>query len=186
MHHIFTSHGLSSFFERLPHGLRTDAISVFQFDHFLGQQANGPTPSSGGRLATGQGDQVSLLVAIDLAAAMPRLGTARENSLQALLNEGLANAIDRSQADSKGRAELLIGPGRTSGGINLEQNPGAGDLAGCRFALAHQGLQALPFLLGQFHHILLVHRGCLPPGNQRNYSQCRTRRQPFNKSWARH
>jgi hypothetical protein len=71
MHHIFTRCGLSSFFERLPHGFRTDAIGVFHFHHFLGQQANGPPPSSGGRLATGQGDQVSLLFAIELAVAMP-------------------------------------------------------------------------------------------------------------------
>jgi hypothetical protein len=76
MHHIFTSHGLSSFFERLPHGFRTDALSVLQFDHFRGQQANGPPPSSGGRLATGQGDQVRLLFAIECAVAMPRLGAA--------------------------------------------------------------------------------------------------------------
>src|SRR3954453_1469535 len=88
MHHIFTSHGLSSFFERLPHGLGTDAVGVFHLYHLRGQQANGPTPSSGGRLATGQGDQVSLLFAIELAAAMPRLGTASEDSVQALFHEG--------------------------------------------------------------------------------------------------
>jgi hypothetical protein len=186
MHHIFTSHGLSSFFERLPHRLRTNAIGVFQFDHFLGQQANGPTPSSGGRLATGQGDQVSLLFAIEFAVAMPRLGAASQDSLQAFFNEGLANAIDGRQADSKGGVNLLIGPGQTSGGIRLEQNPGTADLSRCRFALAHQDLEALPLLVGQFHHVLLVHRRCLPPENQRNYSQSRTRRQPFNKSWARH
>jgi hypothetical protein len=186
MHHIFTSHGLSSFFERLPHGLGADAVGVFHLHHLLGEQANGPTPSSGGRLATGQGDEVGLLFAIEFAAAMPRLGTAREDRLQALFNEGLADAIDGSQADRKGSTDLLIGPGRTSAGICLEQNPGTADLSGSRFALAHQGLQAVPFLIGQLHHILLVHRGCRPPGNQGNYSQCRTRRQPFNKSWARH
>jgi hypothetical protein len=186
MHHIFTSHGFSSFFERLPHGLWTGAVGVLQFDQLLGQQANGPTPSPGGRLATGQGDQVGLLFAIELAAAMPRLGTASEDSLQALFDEGLAHAIDGSQADAKGGADLLVGPGRAGGDVRLEQDPGTGDLAGSRFALAHQRLQALPLLLGQFHHILLVHCRCLPPGNQRNYSQCRARRQPFNKSWARH
>src|SRR5947208_2728335 len=88
MHHIFTSHGLSSFFERLPHSLRTDAIAVLQLHELLGEQANGPAAPSGGRLATGQGDQVSLLFAIEFAVAMPRLGTASEDSLQALFNEG--------------------------------------------------------------------------------------------------
>jgi hypothetical protein len=158
MHHIFTRCGLSSFFERLPHRLGTDTVGVLQFHHFLGQQADGPTPSSGRRLATGQGDQVSLLFAIELAAAVPRLGTAREDSLQALFNEGLTNTINGSQADSKGSADLLIGPGRTTGGISLEQNPGAGDLSSSRFALVSQGRKALSLLIGQFHHILLVHR----------------------------
>jgi hypothetical protein len=119
MHHIFTRCGFSSFFERPPHGLRTDAIGVFQFDHLLGQQADGPTPSSGGRLTTGQGDQVCLLFAIELAVAMPRLGAASEDGLQTLLDEGLADAIDGSQPDGKGGADLLVGPGRT-GRISLQ------------------------------------------------------------------
>ena len=100
-----------------------------------------------------------LLFAIQLAWPMSRFGTAREDSFQALFNEGLAHSIDGSQADSEGGADLLIGPGRSTAGIRLEQNPGAGDRSGSRFALAHQGLQALPLLGGQFHHILLVHRG---------------------------
>jgi hypothetical protein len=119
MHHIFTRCGFSSFFESPPHGLGTDAIGVLQFDHLLGQQADGPTPSSEGRLTTGQGDQMGLLFAIEFAVAMPRLGAASEDGLQALLHEGLADAIDGSQPDGKGGADLLVGPGRT-GRISLQ------------------------------------------------------------------
>ena len=119
MHHIFTRCGFNSFFERPPHGLRAGVIGVLQLDHFLGEQANGPTPSPKGRLTTGQGDQVGLLFAIELAVAMPRLGAPSEDGLQSLLHEGLADAIDGSQPDGKGGADLLAGPGR-AGGIGLE------------------------------------------------------------------
>jgi hypothetical protein len=186
MHPIFTNHGFSSFFERLPHRLRTDVIGVPQFHQLAGQQTNGPTPPARRRLAARQRDQVSLLFAVQLAQSMPRLGTPSEDRIQAFLHEGLANAIDGCQPDSKGRAELLIGPAGTKANIGLEQNPGTGDLSSGGSPLAHQGLQALPLLIGQLHQVLLVHRGCLPPGNQRNYSQNRTRHQPFNKSWSGH
>jgi hypothetical protein len=186
MHHIFTSHGFSSFFERLPHGLRTDAVGVPQFDQFAGQQTNGPTTSSRGRLAACQRNQVGFLLTIQLAVAVPRLGLAGEHCLQALFDESLANAIDGCQPDVKGGADLLIGPGWTSSAVGLEQNPGAGDLSGGRSTLTHQCLQRLPLLLGQGYHVLLVHRRCPLPGNERNYSQSRTRRQHFNKSWSGH
>jgi hypothetical protein len=64
MHHIFTSHGFSSFFERLTHRLWTDVIGVPQFHQFAGQQAKSPTPPSRGWLAARQRDQVRLLFAI--------------------------------------------------------------------------------------------------------------------------
>src|ERR1700730_3507363 len=89
MHHLFTNHGFNSFFERLPHRLRTDVIGVPQFYQRAGQQTNGPTTPSGGRLAARQRDQLSLLVAIQPAQPMPRLGLPSEDRLQALLHEGL-------------------------------------------------------------------------------------------------
>jgi len=186
MHHLFTNHGFSSFFERLPHGLRTDAIGVPQFHQFAGQQTKGPTTPPGRWLAARQCDQVSLLFAIQPARPMPRLGTAREDGRQALLHEGLANAIDGCQPDSKGSADLLIGPAGARIDLGLQQNPGPADRSCGGATLAHQGLQVLALRLGQFHQVFLVHRGCLSSGNQRHYSQSRTRRQPFNKSWMRH
>src|SRR5205807_676541 len=105
IHHIFTNHGFSSFFERLPHGLGTDTIRVPQFDHFAGQQTQGPAPSSRRWLAAGQRDQVGLLLTIQLAVAMPRLGLTGKHSRQALLDEGLANAVDGYQPDGKGGAD---------------------------------------------------------------------------------
>jgi hypothetical protein len=186
MHHIFTNHGFSSFFERLPHRLRTDVLGVPQFHQLAGQQTNGPTPSSRRRLAARQRDQVSLLFAVQLARPMPRLGAPREDRIQALLHEGLANAVDGCQPDSKGRADLLIGPAGTKADIGFEQNPGPRDLSSGGSPLTHQGLQAVLFLSGQFHQVLLVHRGCPPPGKQWNYSQIRTRHQPFNKTWSGH
>jgi len=137
MHHIFTRCGFSSFFERPPHRLGADVLGVLQFDHLVGQQADGPPSASEGRLATGQGDQVGLLLAIEFPAAMPRLGAARENGLQTLFDEGLADAIDGHQADIEGRADLLIGPGRAVG-VRLEQDPGTADLPCRRLALADQ------------------------------------------------
>src|SRR4051812_36750731 len=92
MHHIFTNHGFNSFFERLPHRLRTDVIGVPQFHQLAGQQTNGPTTPPGRWLAACQRDQVSLLFAVQLAERMPRLGAPSEDRIQTLLNEGLANA----------------------------------------------------------------------------------------------
>jgi hypothetical protein len=108
---------------------------------------------------------VGLLLAVELAVAVPRLGAAGEDGLQPLLHEGLADAVDGNQADIKCRADLLVGPGR-AGGIGLEQDPGPAYLSGSRLALTDEDFQPLPLLIGQSHDILLVHRGCLPPGHQ--------------------
>jgi len=71
MHHIFTSHGFSSFFECLPDRLRRDVLGVPQFHQPASQQTDGPAPPPGGWLAARQGDQVRFLFAIQLARPVP-------------------------------------------------------------------------------------------------------------------
>jgi hypothetical protein len=135
MHHIFTRCGFSSFFERPPHRLGADVLGVLQFDHLVGQQADGPPFAPEGWLATGQGDQVGFLLAIEFPVAMPRLGAARKDGRQPLFDEGLADTIDGHEADVEGRVDLLIRPGGAVG-IRLEQDPRAADLPCRRLALA--------------------------------------------------
>src|SRR5260370_39045582 len=122
MYHIFTNHGFSSFFERLPDRLRTDVLGVPQFHQPAAQQTDGPPPPPGGWLAARQCDQVRLLFAIQLARPMPRLGAPAEDRRQALTHEGTAIAVDGCQPDRKGSATLIVKPDRNQTGTGLEQN----------------------------------------------------------------
>src|SRR5437762_156096 len=92
MHHTVTNHGFRSFFEHLPHGLRTGALGMPPFHQLAGQQTKGPTTPPGGWLAARQRDPLSLPFAVQLARPRPRLGTPSEDRVQALLHEGWANA----------------------------------------------------------------------------------------------
>ena len=107
MHHIFTNHGFSSFFERLPHRLRTDVIGVPQFHQPAGQQTDGPPPPPGGWLAARQGDQVRFLFAIQLPLLVPgRLWAALERGFQASLHKAAAYMVHGRFAHLEGLMDL--------------------------------------------------------------------------------
>src|SRR4051812_15948097 len=94
-----------------------------QLDEPPCQQSQAPACEARWGLATGQGNQMGLLLAIELALVTPLAGAAAQRGLEAFLDETLTETVDRDQADIQGVADLLIGPGRPiRGSIGLQQD----------------------------------------------------------------
>src|SRR5215207_2961969 len=94
------------FFECLPHRLGRDLRDLAQFHQGVGQQPQGPPLAARWRLATGQGDQVGLLVAVELPGAVLVPGAWGQSRRESLLDEALADARDGGQADIQGEVDL--------------------------------------------------------------------------------
>ena len=127
MHHILLRCGLSSFFERLAHRLVRERVHVLQLDHPLGQQAQRPARLALGRPGAGQGDQVGLLLAVQLARVDPRGGLGQQRRLQPLLDEPLPHPLDRC---GRSPPAPRRSPRRSSPGRPRPRRPGAGPARG--------------------------------------------------------
>src|SRR5579863_4780178 len=153
------------FFERLTHRLGSDALGVSQLHELAGEQAYGPAAAARRWLAARQRNQASLLIAVQLAMPMPRLGTAAQHGVQSLLDPSLPDPIDGDQPHPE---VLLNGEVRPAGSggphIRFEQDPSPLDGAGRGLPSAHQSLQTRAFLILQPHDVLFVHRRDPPPG----------------------
>src|SRR5579859_3635261 len=91
-----------------------DVFTVAEGDHFVGQQAHRPSLVSGGRLAARQGQQMSLLLPVDLAFLGPLgLRTPIERLLDASLDKALAHPLDGRESHLERLLDLLIRPGWT-------------------------------------------------------------------------
>src|SRR3954468_20898093 len=159
-----------------------------QADKALRQQPQAPTREARRRSAASKGNQVCLLVAVQLALVAPHAALRRQSGRQSPLDECLAGAVNGYQAHIQGSTNLLIGPGRASlGGICLQQDTGAGQLTGGRLALVEQLPQTLPLLVVQRHSIFLVHGVALSgwPGPPPLLIEL-IPAQPFNPCLTRH
>jgi hypothetical protein len=157
MHHIRLRCGLSAFFQRLPHRLVRERVHTLQLDHPPCQQAQAPPTVAVRRRRAGQGDQVGLLLAVQLPAVGPPAAAVRaERRRQALLDEPPAQTLHGGEADVEGLDDPLVRPARPSLGlVRLEQDLGVLELAHVRLAAREQPPQPLALLAGQRHPVPL-------------------------------
>src|SRR5271169_1040948 len=91
------------------------------------------------RLAAGQSDQLDLLFAVEFALVLPVDFAWAKGAVQALFDEGLADAVDGSQADIESLPNLCVRVARFGlGSRRFEQDAGAGDGPRCRFPFTDQ------------------------------------------------
>ena len=96
---------------------------VSQIDETVGEQTQGPAGEAGGGLAASQGDQVGLLVAIQLALVESVRFGRTEGDVQARLDERLPHPVDCGEADIESLTDLVVGPsGSKVGGIGFEED----------------------------------------------------------------
>ena len=103
MHQHSFSQGLSSFFERLTHRLRADAVHYLAFDQLVRQQFQRPTRPSLRRFSAGQGNQslprtgygVGFPLTVQLLPATPDLHPAFQGRVDTLLHAAAAHPFHR-------------------------------------------------------------------------------------------
>src|SRR5215213_1761437 len=87
-------------------------LDVTQIDEAARQEPQGPAGEAGRRLAAGQSDQLDLLFAVEFALVLPVGFAWAKGAIQALFDEGLADAVDGSQANVESLANLCVGVAR--------------------------------------------------------------------------
>jgi hypothetical protein len=121
----------------LAHRLVGERVDVSQLDHPPRQQAQRPAPVPLGWLGTRRGDEVGLLLAVELGGIDPLAAAVwAQRRRQALLDEALADARHGREAHPDRLGDAPVTPGRPACGfIGLEQDLGV-------LELAHVGLAA--------------------------------------------
>lgn len=135
-----------------------DGLDIAEFDHLVGQQAQGPPGMTRGGRTTAQGHQVRLDLAVEelLAGRLTRLAV--EHHVEAIVDEALPEAFDRAQADAEALGDAFVGPGRCSRGlIGFEEHEGAADDAGVMRAASREGIEVVAFGVGQFNDVFFMH-----------------------------
>jgi hypothetical protein len=103
-------------------------LDVTQVDEAARQQPQGPAGEAGRRLAAGQSDQLDLLFAVEFALVLSGGFAWAKGAIQALFDEGLADAVDGSQADVESLTNLCVRVARVVlGSRRFEQDAGTGD-----------------------------------------------------------
>jgi hypothetical protein len=156
--HCF-SQGLSSFFQRLAHCFVRDGVDNLPLDQSRGQQPQGPPLSPFGRGATGQGDQMGFLLAVEAPLGRGKAGPGIQGGLQPRLGEALAHPLDGRPTRFQGLANLAVGPATAFvAGIRFEQDARSGQGACGGVATRDQALQSDALCFGESDEVLLLHR----------------------------
>jgi hypothetical protein len=136
-----------------------ERLDMAQLDHPACQQAQRPAPASLRRGRAGQGNQMSLLFAVELARTDPLAATiGAERGGQALLHEAPPQPLHGGHPDADRFGDTLIRPARPARRrIRLEQNLRVLELAHVRLAARQQSPQ-LPALRLRQRHPILLHR----------------------------
>src|SRR5688572_9178839 len=96
-----------------------------------------------GRVATGHGDEVGLLLAIKLNA-FPRTRAFIEGALETFFHKALTHSPYSGTACVQGIGDLLVGQLF----MGFEQNPSPGELASRRVSFSNELEQLFPLLIG--------------------------------------
>ena len=166
MHQHSFSQGLSSFFQRLPHRLRADALHYLPFNQPVRQQFKRPTYPARWRFRAGQGNQslprtgygVGLTLTIQLLPAPVQLLFATQGGRHSLLHTAAAYPFHRGGAHLQGPGYILVHYWPL--GLILitqQQDAGVRLLISCRPAPGYQCLQFLLLLYLQCYLIFLHH-----------------------------
>ncbi len=156
MHQHSFSQGLSSFFERLAHCFRADALHYLTFDQPVGQQFQRPTGPALRRFSAGQGNQVGFPLTVQPLLPPVQLLLAPQGPLQTLFHAPPAHPFHRRTAnlENPGNVFILHDPVRM-GLITQQQDAPVGLLVSRRPATGHQCLQFLPLLRTQLDPVSL-------------------------------
>ena len=119
MHHCFFCHGLSRFFQVLPHRLVGQRLHQSQLHHPVRQQPQIPVAVALGRRRAGQGDQVGFLQVVQLPVPV-RLDSVLQRPLQPVLGKAPLQAEHRAL----GHVQRFRHLGRRPPLVGLQQNAG--------------------------------------------------------------
>jgi hypothetical protein len=151
MHHICFSHGLISFFQHTPHRLRRDLVHVLQPHHAVGQQLQRPVVVPRRRRRAGDGDQLGLVLPVDLAFVRPwRLRPTPQRCLQPADTESPPHPRHRTQRDLDRLGHLFIALPL----VRLEQHPRPYQRPRQLAAATDHPPQLQPLLIVQVHDVL--------------------------------
>ena len=166
MHQHSFSQGLSSFFERLPHRFRADALHYLAFDQPVGQQFQRPTGPAFRWFSAGQGNQVGFPLTVQPLRTTIELPLSLQGRLNPFLHATAAHPLHRRAAnlENPGNLFILHGPLRM-GLITQQQDAPVGLLVSRRPATGHQCLQFLPLLRTQLDPVSLHRHSPLPRPN---------------------
>ena len=128
-----------------------DAGGEAEFDDVVGEQAQGPAGEALRGVATGEGQQASLELAVeDDLAGGAALGLAAQGGLEAFLDEAFLAAFDRADGAVDRLGDLGDGPAGAVGAAVAEQEHAGGEeLLGVDPAGAAEGFEVVAFGLGQ-------------------------------------
>src|SRR5262249_15567201 len=157
------------FFERAPDRAVAGTIDNAEFYHLVLQQPQGPACASFGRLGTGQGNQLGLLLAVkNPSNGRHRARLAAQYGLEAFFHQLFAHPINHGWAGFQGFDDPVVAPPFASfRDIGLQQDPRLQHPARRALSFPNQCFKPFAFLAAQPHNILLYRNllrshDCLP------------------------
>src|SRR5271169_2779635 len=166
------------FFERAPDRAVAGAIDDPEFYDLVLEQPQGPTCASLGRLGTGQGNQLGLLLAVENPSnGWHRARLAAQHRLEAVLHQLLARSVNHGWAGLQSFDDPVVAPAfATFRDISLQQNPRLQYQSRRALSFPDQRFKPFAFLAAQPHHILLYQNllrshDCLPRQSQATISE---------------
>lgn len=85
-------------------------VNVFQFNHLVSQQTQGPALVAFWRSTAGERQQAGFLGTIEQPPVWAWSGAAMQGRVDALLNKAFTHTGDRGEADIEGVADRLVRP----------------------------------------------------------------------------
>src|SRR5262249_26025428 len=157
------------FFERAPDRAVAGTIDNAEFYDPVLQQPQGPACASLGRLGTGQGNQLGLLLAVkNPSNGRHRARLAAQHGLEAFFHQLFAHLVNHGWAGFQSFDDPVVAPPFASfRDISLQQDPRLQYPARRALSFPNQRFKPFAFLAAQPHNILLYRNllrshDCLP------------------------
>src|SRR5438876_4107080 len=146
-----TAMGLKSFFERAPDRAVAGTIDNAEFYDLVLQQPQGPACASFGRLGTGQGNQLGLLLAVkNPSNGRHRARLAAQHRLEAFFHQLFAHPVNHGWAGFQSFDDPVVAPSFASfRDIGLQQDPRLQYPARRALSFPNQRFKPFAFLAAQ-------------------------------------
>ena len=131
---------------------RVDRPDDFQLDQAVGQELHRPPRATFGGRRAGDGDQLRLLFAVELAVLPAGRPLAVQRRVQSLSGELLTHATDGHERAAQRLADPRVAPTVRAVGVRLEQDLRATEHRGGVRASADQPRERLTLLAGEADH----------------------------------